>query len=402
MPNRLPLVTTDGLIQQVQASDNLKVPGFLALGTLTQAEIDALTPSNGVTVYNETNKQFEIYENGEWKPKLSTSSVAKDLYISTTGNDTTGDGSSGNPWASIDKALEYLDGFVLTQDATIHISRGSYTGATSPLNIRHPQGDKISIAGEYFLDTVVFSSVSGWSGNYTYILSTSNTSEYTYLDYVLVYESVSTASNEISAFGVLQVVGIHPGVAVHLKSINTSAASGGTFSVSIPQVKWARPINITAPLKLLSGIHHIYDVTGEYDTFIGIDQVLVGMVTIQDNIAINTHASQTGWNRNFTNTGVALIRSGFYNFKTGWFCGNAAALAMNRSGSTYCTNGIWSYSLSGVSQVYSHCVRCTLGLNAQYMSIISLGGGYTALSGNTTNASPANGTVGNDNSTIVY
>jgi len=31
------------------------------------------------------------------------------FYVATTGSDTTGDGSSGSPWATLRKALSYLD-----------------------------------------------------------------------------------------------------------------------------------------------------------------------------------------------------------------------------------------------------------------------------------------------------
>jgi len=66
-----------------------------------------------------------------WTP-LSTGRVRLtanlDVYVATTGSDTSGDGSSGNPWATIQHAVTYiattidLNGFA----ATVHVSAGTY------------------------------------------------------------------------------------------------------------------------------------------------------------------------------------------------------------------------------------------------------------------------------------
>lgn len=51
-----------------------------------------------------------------------------DLYIATTGNDTTGDGSSGSPYLTMAKALSVLPR-VINKDHTIHIADGTYAEA---------------------------------------------------------------------------------------------------------------------------------------------------------------------------------------------------------------------------------------------------------------------------------
>ena len=402
MANRLPLVTTDGLIKQVQASDNLKVPGFLTLGTLTQSEIDALTPANGVTVYNETNNQFESYENGTWITKLNVISTERDLYVATTGSDSTGTGSIANPWATLDKALSYLSKFVILAKVTIYVAAGDYTATTSTLIINHPNGDKIYIVGAYDTETIQFSSVSGSSGNYNYVMNNSLLNPgYIDNDYVLIHGSVSIASNEQRAYGVLRVAS-HTVNTVTLNSIDASAASGGTFYVTLPRVKFARPITITHPLAAMTGIQNLYNISGTYDNFIQVDQLLVGLVTFNRCIFLNTNASQHGWNRNYPGTSVQLNYCGMRNFLGGWFCGSAATLAMSNSGSTYCTYGIWSYGQGVVQLVYTHMIRNTTALYADFMSLIFLGGGTVLFSNNGTNASPAAGSDGNHNSYIRY
>ncbi len=41
------------------------------------------------------------------EPKVISADTT--FYVATTGSDTTGDGSSGSPWATLRKALSYLD-----------------------------------------------------------------------------------------------------------------------------------------------------------------------------------------------------------------------------------------------------------------------------------------------------
>jgi hypothetical protein len=51
-----------------------------------------------------------------------------DFYIATTGNDITGDGSVGNPWATIQHAVDECKKYVWAVDsATLHIADGTYT-----------------------------------------------------------------------------------------------------------------------------------------------------------------------------------------------------------------------------------------------------------------------------------
>ena len=43
-----------------------KLSGVIAAGGYTDAERDALTPSNGWIVYNTTSNKFQGYANGSW------------------------------------------------------------------------------------------------------------------------------------------------------------------------------------------------------------------------------------------------------------------------------------------------------------------------------------------------
>ena len=53
---------------------------------------------------------------------LSTNAFAADYYVATTGNDTTGNGSLGNPWRTIQYAIRNV-----TNGSTIHVAAGTYS-----------------------------------------------------------------------------------------------------------------------------------------------------------------------------------------------------------------------------------------------------------------------------------
>jgi hypothetical protein len=87
-------------------------------------------------------------------------------YVATTGNDTTGDGTSGTPWATIQKAYNYicasldLAGYAVT----IQLADGTYTGATA-FSQPWTGGGSVTIQGN----------TANTGGNYSVIISCSTT-----------------------------------------------------------------------------------------------------------------------------------------------------------------------------------------------------------------------------------
>jgi len=86
MADRYPLVVASGVLQEIPSGDNINLTGAgltnavsIATTTLTVADVD-ITPITGVTTY----------------------------YVTTAGNDRTGDGSASNPWATPHKAIQNL------------------------------------------------------------------------------------------------------------------------------------------------------------------------------------------------------------------------------------------------------------------------------------------------------
>ena len=69
-------------------------------------------------------------------------------YVSTAGDDTTGDGSQASPWATPTKAYDFMSSRLVPNSVsvTISVAAGTYS-FTEPLDISHPSGDRIFLVG---------------------------------------------------------------------------------------------------------------------------------------------------------------------------------------------------------------------------------------------------------------
>lgn len=74
------------------------------------------------------------------------------FYIASDGHDVTGDGTSGTPWASPHKALDFLNDKLFSEGIkiTIQCTGGDYT-FTEPMIVRHSQGSQIELIGASLL-----------------------------------------------------------------------------------------------------------------------------------------------------------------------------------------------------------------------------------------------------------
>lgn len=95
--------------------------------------------------------------------QVSTVPANTTIYVATTGSDTTGDGSSSAPYATLTKALSYLNGKMLLGTVTIQLADGTYSH-TSRIEPNHPQGGLITIQGNTSDKTLVTLSFSGCWG----------------------------------------------------------------------------------------------------------------------------------------------------------------------------------------------------------------------------------------------
>ena len=111
------------------------------------------------------------------------------FYVATNGNDVTGDGSSGSPWATIEHALAYLGNKWInsTVTVTIQVGDGTFT-STAPITPIHPCGSRIAIAGANTYSRTLSSvqSSSGSAGNWSYVLNLNSVANIAAGDYVLI------------------------------------------------------------------------------------------------------------------------------------------------------------------------------------------------------------------------
>ncbi|OEC84464.1 hypothetical protein A9507_15450, partial [Methanobacterium sp. A39] len=109
------------------------------------AKISCMGFSNGIY---EITGNYSLSDNVAVKSAVLNISAeiinSLDLYISPEGSDETGDGTEGNPYATIAKALS--EGLEKTQNLTIHLLTGTYTGSGN-LNLTLPNGVNLTIDG---------------------------------------------------------------------------------------------------------------------------------------------------------------------------------------------------------------------------------------------------------------
>lgn len=111
------------------------------------------------------------------------------FYVSPSGNDTTGDGTSGSPWATINQAYEYLYSRQILGDAsaTIYLSGGINENHTATVTCRHPNGNKINIVGQALSSTTyTMVEVSGSSTDFEIEYTLSGSTGFEIGDYVKI------------------------------------------------------------------------------------------------------------------------------------------------------------------------------------------------------------------------
>lgn len=194
---------------ELQLNGNLVPSGSYTLGTsanpwqelfVTSGSIymdgDKLSVSDGNLLFNDDNLNKNII-------------VDTTYYVGPSGSDTTGDGTSGNPYATINKAIDMLDGYSLFGDITIQLLSGNNTNHTTSIAVDHPNGDKITIAGQAYTTTTLtsISGVVGSSNDYSVKLNLADATGIEINDYVhigLMTEASQWAAGTAYAVGAVR------------------------------------------------------------------------------------------------------------------------------------------------------------------------------------------------------
>ena len=120
-------------------------------------------PISGTQEYSSTTPNtFEVtVKNGTATVNFDHSPL--EVWVSTDGNDTTGDGSEANPFLTLKKALDY--GTAATVDLTVRVKNGYYNGDGN-IDLDYSNVGKIAVIGESYGNVIIDAEhkKSGWSG----------------------------------------------------------------------------------------------------------------------------------------------------------------------------------------------------------------------------------------------
>ena len=358
--------------------------------------------------------------------------VATSFYVATTGNDTTGDGSSGAPWATVGKAISYLNGFRLNAIVTINVAAGHYT--ESEISISHLDSYKIRIVGASYIYKTISSvqSNSGSAGSWTTIINLNNVTDVVVGDYVALL-NCANGTNPRALSGFYRISNVDSGnnrITVENKSKWTSGPSGAITGdafvyKSILQFNSTRGFTIYSATNTLlnrialinigsmgstAGIFNNPSYSSEGTATLGYDIGISGFYTgIR---AIRGGSNVSVYNINISNTNIALrsdgnatitIPSGYcsiagntngvYAMLKGYIAINIPAWIIGN------TDGICAFNHSLV-----YCANAIVSNNAGTGMLVSLHGVIygdgAQCSNNTYNYYPAVNTEGNISSYI--
>lgn len=102
-----------------------------------------VTFDSGVTLENTINSI-----NNDLEKKADILTANQTVYVSALGNDDTGDGTSGNPWRTIQYALDYAPKVTGNYEYTVILSGGKYEGfMAAGINAKIMLNDNVEITG---------------------------------------------------------------------------------------------------------------------------------------------------------------------------------------------------------------------------------------------------------------
>jgi len=159
------------------------------------------------------------------------------LYLSTTGNDTTGNGTLNSPWKTLATAWDYLQGKTIHTDnnVTIKYLDGIHTISSLLDNLTHPCSSNIVISGETVLDRSITSvqSSSGSAGAYSVIFNVNSVTDIEVGDFVLVANDAANGTNYSYACGVHEVTNVDSGnTRITVTSKHRKGAPSGSVTAS--------------------------------------------------------------------------------------------------------------------------------------------------------------------------
>lgn len=249
------------------------------------------------------------------------------LYLSVSGSNTVGDGSSNNPWQTFSAAWDYLSGKVIKFDknVTIKYLDGTHTISSTISTTFHPYGERITVSGDTVLDRSITSvqSSSGSSHNYSVVFNVNTTSGIAVGDYIIVTKDAANGTNPDYACGCHEITNVDTGnTRITITSKHRVGAPSGAVTASIKVFKTI--LNCTA---------------GFIATESG------SILNLRDFVAVGGS----------TNTGIYATN------KSTIICSNPVGVSGFSNGVLCRYNSYFKFSLCGVSGANSNCISAMFG-----------------------------------------
>ena len=411
MAYKRPLVLASGLIQELQAGDTLDTSASLQFSGLTASQV--LVAASGVTATGYSSLTFDgttltvptlslgaagsLFPVGYPPPMLIN--AALNVYVATTGSDTTGDGTVGNPWKSVAKALAVLGNYTISPNVTvtINVAAGSYTNVPT-ITVNHPQGAQIVISGAA-VNTTTVSSVTSFgtpSNNVaSVVIVVANATGIAIGSYLLITPASSrgtlsgTCTHWWNIFGchkVTNVSGTSITLAVNTATTNAASSSGTLTGLT------AIPVTVLNTVFTFGSTNGVV-LEGGNNQFSNTLQTMSNLVLVGPGTA--TYNAITGGNASLVNMGVTNWFVALTLPAANCYCLNNVAMsncgyginayAAVLTGTYVVVNGITSYAgilaagTSNLTLYYVAVVGCAIcGLQVQDTSNVTVTQGYLA------------------------
>lgn len=308
--------------------------------------------------------------NPSWANAKGKINADTTYYIATTGNDTTGDGSSGNPWATIAKAINYLQSYLIDGANTVKISvaDGTYT-ATSAILLNHLTGLQIKIAGQNTYQKTVNSvqSSSGGSGAWSIVLNMNSVENIAVNDYITIHGCAGGTYPTYldGCHKVTNVDAVNTRITVLTAHINASAPSGAVTTTYAYVLKTILQFNGCDGFQLTQAC-----------AFGGIDKLaIIG----------NATASTSGiwaYNKSALMVSMGSKELGISNFAYGLMASNNALIYAPYISVSKTTWAMFAFPLGIIFVNYANITGNSIGTVGMQQAYIV--GAFAIISGNTT------------------
>jgi len=227
-----------GFVADEHTDAKVKVDSGATAGYIGAASNDGVLRAASPLTYTDGGDYVTL--GSDALPAIKTNTT---YYIATPGNggdDTTGDGSVGSPWATLAKALTYIGDYLIGPGATVTIQLGDGTYAWSSTDVfEHQDGKRISIVGENTYSKTLSSiqSSSGSAGAWSIILNLDSVANIEVGDYAMVAYNVSGGTLPECLCGCWEVTNVDAVntritiLSLHQHSSAPSGAVAGTVTI---------------------------------------------------------------------------------------------------------------------------------------------------------------------------